>query len=81
MSVQGHRPAWVYLIAIAALAASVWIGWAGSDLQVPQETVRTAIRTAPRVVIQVLVQFVVPVVLIGFLATEGIAFARSRRNT
>ena len=80
MSAKGHRPLWVYLVAVMALVASVWIGWAGSDLHVPQETVREVIRTAPRNIVQFLVQFVVPVLLVGFLASEGVAFARSRRK-
>jgi hypothetical protein len=80
MSAKGYKPVWVYLVAVTALIASVWIGCAGVDLHVPQETVREVIRAAPRTVVQILVQFVVPVLLIGFLASEGMAFARSRRK-
>lgn len=78
MSAVGHRPFWVYLVATVALVASIWIGWAGSDLRVPQETVREVIRAAPRNAFQVLVQFVVPLLLICFLLREGVARARSR---
>jgi hypothetical protein len=70
----------VYFLAVAALLASIAIGWADVDLRVPQETVRETIRAAPRTIVQVLLQFVVPVLLLGFLAREGLAFARSRRG-
>lgn len=78
MSAVGHRPSWVYLVAVVALVASVWIGWSDFDPQVPQETVREVIRAAPRNLIQVLVQFVVPLLLVGFLVREGMALVRSR---
>jgi len=80
MSADHQKPIWVYLIVVAALVASIWIGWGDFDPYVPREVVQETIRAAPRNIVQLLVQFVVPILLVGFLVKEGLAFARSRRK-
>ncbi len=80
MSTNARKPVWVYLAVFAALVASIWIGWGDFDPYVPQQVVKDTIRAAPQKIVQFLVQFVAPVLLIGFLAKEGLAFARSRRK-
>jgi len=80
MVFPGNRPWWVYLTAVAALAACLWVGWGDFDPRVPQEAVREAIRAAPRQAVQYCVQYLAPVLLLGFLAAEAAAHLRSRRK-
>jgi hypothetical protein len=76
MSTQGHRPWWLYSLAVAALAACLWVGWSDFTPWVPQAAVQEAIRAAPRRIFQILVQFVAQVLLVGFLVSECAAFVR-----
>ena len=66
------------ILATLALAACLWIGWAGFDPDVPQATVREAIHVAPRTVVQLLVQFVAPAALVVFLLRGLVARWRTR---
>ena len=60
MAEKGRRAWWVYAVAVAVLAASLWVGWR-DNLNVPQDVVRETIRSTPRLLVQGLVQFVAPV--------------------
>jgi hypothetical protein len=80
MRVQGHRPMWLYLLAVAALAACVWIGWSDFTPLSSQVAIKEAIRAAPREFIQVFVQFIAPALLVGFLAKEGGAYFQALRQ-
>jgi hypothetical protein len=70
MTSNRGNPWWVVALAVAALAASLWLGWSDFDPYVAQETVRETIRATPRALVQLVVQFVVPVLLLGFLVRE-----------
>lgn len=72
MPARTARSPWLYLLAVAALATCLWIGWSDMTLRMPQDQVRQAIRAAPRGVVQLLVQFVIPAMLIGVLLRAGI---------
>lgn len=80
MLASGRKPVWVYLVVIAALIGSIWVGWGDFDPYVPRKVVQETIRAAPRNIVQILVQFVVPALLLGFLAKEALAVARPRRK-
>ncbi len=80
MHAQGHRPWWLYSLAVAALATCIWIGWSDVSFWIPQAAVKEAVRAAPQQVIQILVQFIAPALLLGFLAREGAAHIRARRR-
>ena len=77
MAEKGRRAWWVYAVAVAVLAASLWVGWR-DNLNVPQDVVRETIRSMPRLFVQVLVQFVAPVAASWFLVSEAVA--RYRRT-
>lgn len=79
MSKPGHRPLWVYALAVAALVLLLWIGWSDTDLYLPQDQVRESIRVGIRRGVQLLVQFVAPAVLVGFLVREAVLWARGGR--
>lgn len=80
MSTAGHRPWWVYLSATIVLLALLWTGWSDFTPSVPREVVQETIRSTIRQAIQIAVQFVGPTLVIGFLATEALAFFKSRRK-
>ena len=61
------KATWVYGVAMLALVACLWIGWADFDPNVPQDVVRQGIHEAPRRAVQLLVQFAMPIFLTGFL--------------
>lgn len=79
MSKPGHRPPWVYALAVAALVALLWIGWSEADLYPPQEEVRETVRAGIRRAIQLLVQYVAPALLVGFLVREALLRVRGGR--
>ena len=78
MAEKGRRAWWVYAVAVAVFAASLWVGWRDANLNVPQDVVRETIRSMPRLFVQVLVQFVAPVAASLFLVSEAVA--RYRRT-
>ena len=80
MAGAGSRSAWVYVAAMGMLAASLWIGWADFDPNVPQAVVRETIRATPRIAVQWLVQFIAPLGLLVFLAREAYARATHDRQ-
>ena len=79
MSIPGRRPAWMYVMAVAALCACLWIGWADFTPSMSQAEVQQAIRAAPRRIVQILMQFIAPALLLAFRAREIVAFTRTRR--
>lgn len=81
MSNAGRRSWWVYAIVVVALLLCLWIGWRDVDLNVPQAVVRDTIRSSIRRVVQILVQYVVPLALLGFLASEALTRLRDRDDT
>lgn len=72
MARKGRRAGRGYAVAVAMLAASLWVGWR-DNLNVPQDVVRETIRSMPRLSVQVLVQFVAPVAALWFLVSEAVA--------
>jgi hypothetical protein len=67
----------LFLLAVVALVACLWIGWSDFTPQVPQELVKEAIRAAPQRVMQIVVQFIAPAMLNGFLSSAVAARIRA----
>lgn len=80
MKAQGHRPWWVYALAVIALCGCIVVGWSDFTPWVPRETVQQTIREAPRQVVQLIVHFVAPALLIAFLARDISARVRVRHK-
>lgn len=80
MSAKGHRPGWVYALAVVGLVTCLWNGWSDFTPWVPQEIVQQTVRDAIRQIAQLFVQFIAPALLVAFLVSEGLAIVGARRK-